>query len=271
MKKQHIRKYGKMALDLILLVLLALMFQKKVISMHFHETGGLILMALFLLHKALNWKWIRSVTAGILHRRVKVNALWLIDALLLISMTAVLITGLLISKTLPTALANGFRLRPWHYFSAALALALAGVHLGLHWGLLRNALWNKLPLSGRVRTATGALLLCLVMGFGVYSLATTPYLFWFAQPFAVNTAVHEEGHELPINGEAPEDLHGEEGVKGKGLGKGPGKGLGKGREEIHVVSPAAVFHTAASYASILLVFAVATAAVRGKQRHRQLM
>ena len=59
------RKYGKLLLDLVLLVLLALMYQKKVISMHFHEIGGLVLMGLFFLHKALNWKWIRGVTTGI--------------------------------------------------------------------------------------------------------------------------------------------------------------------------------------------------------------
>ena len=49
-------KYGKLFLDLVLLVLLALMYQKRVISMEFHETGGLVLFGLFLLHKVLNWQ-----------------------------------------------------------------------------------------------------------------------------------------------------------------------------------------------------------------------
>lgn len=70
MNKNACAKYGKLFLDLILLVLLALMYQKKVISMGFHEIGGLALLGLFLLHKALNWQWSRAVTAGIFHRRI---------------------------------------------------------------------------------------------------------------------------------------------------------------------------------------------------------
>ena len=52
--------YVKLTLDLVLLVLLALMYQKRAISMQFHEWGGIALCGLFLLHKALNWKWIRA-------------------------------------------------------------------------------------------------------------------------------------------------------------------------------------------------------------------
>lgn len=50
-------------------------------TMKFHETGDLILFALFVLHKALNWQWIRAVTAGIFRRKVKVNVRWVVDAL----------------------------------------------------------------------------------------------------------------------------------------------------------------------------------------------
>ena len=48
--------YGKLFLDLILLVLLALIYQKKIIHMEFRKMGGPVLCALFLLHKGLNWK-----------------------------------------------------------------------------------------------------------------------------------------------------------------------------------------------------------------------
>lgn len=69
--------YGKLILDLVLLVLLALM-----ISMHFHETGCLVLCGPFLIHKALNLKWIRSVTAGFFQRKARLNAsrvLWSLE------------------------------------------------------------------------------------------------------------------------------------------------------------------------------------------------
>lgn len=77
------------------------MYQKRLISMEFHEIGGLALFGLFLVHKALNWKWLRAAAAGL--RKGRVTAAMVVDALLFLSMTAVLVTGLLISKTLPTA------------------------------------------------------------------------------------------------------------------------------------------------------------------------
>ena len=58
----------KILLDICMLSPLVLMYQKRVISMCFHEVGGLILFALFLLHNALNWKWIKAVSARIFQR-----------------------------------------------------------------------------------------------------------------------------------------------------------------------------------------------------------
>lgn len=289
MKQLQGKTYGKLVLDLILLVLLALMYQKRVISMRFHELGGLVLIGLFLLHKALNWTWIRSVTSGILHRRVKLNALWLVDALLLLSMTAVLVTGLLISKTLPTALEGAFFLKPLHYFFAALAIVLTGIHLGLHWPLLRGSVWNKLPLKGHARTATGAVLLCVVMGAGAYALATTSILSWFSQPFfgrmPMADGMHGEAHgelegrKLPEGFERPDgetadtEFPASEGAREegnrKGMGRGPGKGMGKGDMEMQKISPMNVLGTAATYASVVLFAAVITAAVHARLLSRR--
>ena len=146
MKKHTGTLYGKLALDLVLFALLVLMYQKRLISMEFHEIGGLVLFGLFLVHKALNWKWLRAAAAGL--RKGRVTAAMVVDALLFLSMTAVLVTGLLISKTLPTAIVGSGRLKPWHFFAAALSLALTGIHLGLHAGMLQNAVWKKLPKKG---------------------------------------------------------------------------------------------------------------------------
>lgn len=143
MKKGKI--YGKLLLDLALLVLLSLMYRKNAISMRFHELGGLALCGLFLIHKALNRKWICSVTAGIIQRKAKLNVRWVVDVLLLVSMTAVLVTGLLISKTLPTAIAGTRGLQIWHYFFSAASLALSGIHLGLHGAYLKPTVEQAAP------------------------------------------------------------------------------------------------------------------------------
>ena len=71
----------------------------------------------------------------------------------------------------------------------------------------------------------------------------------------------EEGRGFPPGGEISEG-RGKEG--GKGLGKGPGRGFEKEAPESHGIAPANLLYTTASYASILLWFAVLTDAVHGK-------
>ena len=201
------------------------------------------------------------------------------DVLLLLSMTAVLVTGLLIAKTLPTAIAGAHWLKPWHFFFAALSLALSGIHLGLHAGLLRGALWGKLPLPGRIRAVTGALLLCVVLCFGTYSLISTDFLSWLSQPVTGVSASEDHGHgpasdEASLHAEGETPGSGNRDGKGPGGGKGLGLGKGNGPEAPHAVSPSNVLQTAASYVSILLWFAIVTAAPetgirrsRKNQRH----
>lgn len=254
--------YGKILLDLVLLVLLGLMYRKNAISMHFHETGGLVLCGLFLLHKALNWQWIRAVTVGIFQKKAKINLRWVVDLLLLVSMTAVLVTGLLISQTLPTAIQGGQGLQGWHYFFAAWALVLSGIHLGLHGAYLRNHLWNKLPLPERAGKAVGAVLLCLIFCLGSYGLLTSSFLTNFSRPFLSASApsFHESNQAgFEPMGERPMG----EGSMGKGGGKGMGNGQGIGRNRGEqggrTASLSNALPTLMTYSSILGWFAVVTA------------
>ncbi len=92
----------KVILDVIMISLLLLMYQKKVISLTFHEIGGLSLFGLFLIHNLLNRKWIANVTGRLFERAlpVKTRLLYWLDVLLLLSFTAVAISGVLISEEL---------------------------------------------------------------------------------------------------------------------------------------------------------------------------
>lgn len=262
MKKGEI--YGKLLLDLALLALLSLMYRKNAVSMRFHELGGLALCGLFLIHKALNWKWIRSVTTGIIRRKTKLNARWVVDVLLLVSMTAVLVTGLLISKTLPTAISGARGLQIWHYFFSAASLVLSGIHLGLHDTHLKNQLWNKLPLPKAARKTLGILLLCVLFCFGSFHLVTTGFVSQFTRPF-VGMNIPQEGSR-PDFGEmehSPKDGGGRGNGSDKGMGEGIENGQGKSMQRpeqnqygISVSNAISIF---AAYASILCWFAIITA------------
>ena len=235
-----------------------------------------------------NWAWIASTTNGILHRRIKLNPLWLVDLLLFVSMTCVIITGLLISKTLPTAIEGGFRLKAWHYFFSSLSIVLTGVHLGLHWPLLHRAIWDRIPLSGRFRTVTGALVLCAVVCSGLFALTSTSILSRFVQPFSNSmpqygnmpfpqedsgangelsmTEAPQDGQMTPqaeqdSMSEAGRQFSGENGEMPAGFDKMRGGPMGD--EKISISN---VMGTLGTYASCVLMFAALTALLQSRIR-----
>ena len=138
-------------------------------------------------------------------------------------MAATVITRLLMSKTLPTAIQGAYFVKPWHYFSAAAALILTGIHLGLHWKYLRTVLLSKLPLPQRTGTIIGSALLVLVLAFGAYSLSTSHFSTWLIGSFQAN-AVFSESHQQP-----PTEHSGDSEHIGGGKHEGRGQGLGAGK------------------------------------------
>ena len=254
----------KILLDICMLSLLVLMYQKRVISMRFHEVGGLILFALFLLHNALNRKWIKAVSARVFQRGLPLRSrvYCMIDALLFLAMAATVITGLLMAKTLPTAVQGAYLVKPWHYFAAASALILTGIHLGLHWAYLRSVLLSKLPLPRRAAKVLGSVCLALVLVFGAYSLTRNHFSAWLSGPFQVS-AVTAPSHQEPSSTHTENGEH--IGGKHDGAGKGGGQGFGNGKNAqggtLQQPNIQNVLLTAATYVSITAVFAFLTVAL----------
>ena len=275
----------KLALDAIMLILLVLMYKKPVISMQFHEIGGLALIGLFVIHHIVNARWIGSATKRFFRKGTPgmVRARFIVDALLLVAFLTVGVTGVLINKTLFEIHVAG-NAQTLHYFSSAIAILLMGVHLGLHadyiFGKLFRASANKLA-----KVATALLLACLV-AFGGYSLTTTQFVRFLAAPvqaaafshgtFKPNGAPALDGSSedrptdisqlpefagggaaQPPQGDANGSFDGGQGQRrgdGQGRGEGAGAGLGEGGS----TSAALLI---AQYVSIIALFGAMTVGV----------
>jgi len=129
----------KIILDIFLtIVFLLLMDPRSVGSIAIHEWAGLGICVFFILHKALSWAWIKSVTKSFFSKtpaRVRLN--YVLDILLLVGMTAIILSGMKIAKTidfswLPVG-GNGMVWRFLHLSGSVLTLAVVGIHVGLHW------------------------------------------------------------------------------------------------------------------------------------------
>lgn len=139
----------KISLSLVItIVMLLLMDPKSFYGISFHEWAGLIIGVLFIIHKALNWNWIKKVTRGFFRKCPgRVRFQYLLDVLLLVGIILMIISGIAIARTIDFSWLNlGGTRRFWramHTSSSFITLALFGIHLGLHWSWILHVLKLK--------------------------------------------------------------------------------------------------------------------------------
>jgi len=129
----------KFILSLVLtLVMLLLMDPRSFYGLEFHEWAGLFIGIFFILHKLLNWGWIKKVTVLFFSRttwRARLN--YILDVVLLAGLVLMILSGIAIARTIDFSwLSLGGSSRFWrvmHTSSSLITLVLLGIHLGLHW------------------------------------------------------------------------------------------------------------------------------------------
>lgn len=139
----------KATLDLALTIGFLFLMEPRATGLSLHEWGGLGIGFLFVVHKALNWDWIKAVSRNLFRRGTSsmLRARYLVDLLLLAGFSLVIVSGMGISKTIDFSWLFGSGAGgPWkglHLLSALLVLAGVGVHLGLHAGWIKARLGRR--------------------------------------------------------------------------------------------------------------------------------
>lgn len=121
----------------------ALLMDPKVLNgLPFHEIAGLVFGVAILTHIGLNVRWIKNATMKIFDPKlpIKTRVSYLLNILLLISMSTIIITGIFISRVVFPGLAlNGNHMfRGLHNLAANLTLLLVGCHIGVHWQWIKG-------------------------------------------------------------------------------------------------------------------------------------
>ena len=186
MKKNMI----KMILDIVMIVILALLYNSHVAAMSFHEVAGLGVFGLFIIHCLLNIKWITAISKRFFSKSLslKVRIGYIVNLLLAITFIFEIISGISTSQVLFPAASHGSAWRGIHHFCGAVSIILVGIHLGLHWsfitGMIKKAIRIK---SAVIRKVIAMVLLVAVLSFGAYSIATSSFTNWLREPFSTQT------------------------------------------------------------------------------------
>lgn len=202
MKKMNFIKFS---LDVVMALLFVLFFNARVLGgQPFHEIAGLVFAVMYFTHIFLNWKWVVNVTRKLFDRKLpwNIRGSYALNLLLLISMSFVIISGVLISKVVfpNIQVTNQMWFRITHIAVSFLVLLLVGIHTGLHWQWVVNV-WKKMwrfkskSLLGRYAART---LTVLVLLFGLYEINSTGFinqLSGVTSVFGVNTQNIQQGHD----------------------------------------------------------------------------
>ena len=124
-------------LDALLLVAYTLAYSLGFTGIATHEWLGIGLGVVLLVHLTLHWDWVIGTTRRLLRPGGRERFVYLVNLLLLVSMTLCIASGILISEVaLPqlgiTPAASSFW-REMHGTTATLTLILVPVHVALRW------------------------------------------------------------------------------------------------------------------------------------------
>jgi len=225
----------RIILDVVMVLLLVLMYEKYAVNIRFHEVGGLIAIGLFVVHNGLNRSWIVGITKRIFRRPLpsRVRLGYVLAVLLLVTMVFIAVSGIMISRTILVDVYGDYAFwRAAHFFAAAFALVLVGVHVGLHWSFIRTMFARIFRMPRIVARPLVATFLVAAVAFGAYSMVTSEFVGWLTHPFT-------------------ED--------GLGLGGGQGRQNRGGG----LAADAGPLEVVATYGSIVVVIAAATALTEG--------
>jgi uncharacterized protein DUF4405 len=124
-------------LDGLLLVAYTLAYSLGFTGIAVHEWLGIGLGVVLLVHLTLHWDWVIRTTQKLLRGNGRERFIWLVNLLLLVSMTLCIASGILISEVALPALgialpASSFW-RQVHGTTATLTLILVPIHAALRW------------------------------------------------------------------------------------------------------------------------------------------
>jgi len=175
----------KLMLDIVMAVLLFTLFSTSVAGLAFHEVTGLVIFGMAVIHLILNWKWIWTFTKKFFSKGIpfKTRFGYVLNVLLLISFTMIIVTGIMISRTVLVGfLPRVADAQVMHYFFSALSLVIVGIHTGLHWDFIKTMFGKLIKMPAKLGFVLSTVALVSILAFGSYSLVTSRFTQWIAGP-----------------------------------------------------------------------------------------
>lgn len=169
----------KIVLDIIMFISIILLMKINITGLQLHEIIGICLFVIFIIHKIINFKWVKSVGKNILNKNMKSKSkiMFFLDLILFIFVTLNVITGIVVSKFILVSITvnNIETVTILHKFFAWWSLILISIHIGLHWENVVNYFERKFKSlkENKILQILFILLYIIIAIIGIWSISRT--------------------------------------------------------------------------------------------------
>lgn len=182
-------KNKKIILDIIMFVLMILLMNLLFTGIVLHEIIGLLVFILFIVHKYLNFRWIKTITKSIFSGNTlnsKIKLRYIIDLLLFIDVTLIIISGMIISQVIFVGISNPTII--WsdlHHLFAALGLIIIIIHTLLHYMEMKAIFKKKLEENkdNKLKNSLYYLIFLIIVILPISVMASKKFIDYLITPF----------------------------------------------------------------------------------------
>ena len=137
--------------DTVLFVAFAIAYAEDFTGLSLHEWFGIGFGVALLFHFSLHWEWVVRTTRGMLTTSGRRRVMWLVNLALLGDLMLCIGSGILITawRVFGVVFNSSQFWNNLHGTTAGVAIGLVGIHIGLDWRWIKNALARMTGISPR--------------------------------------------------------------------------------------------------------------------------
>lgn len=160
----------KVTIDIVMLAAMPVLMTYMLAGEVLHEWLGIGILVLFILHRALNFQWIKNLFRGkyTISRIVKT----IVNILILVMIIGLAYSGIVLSRhvfanwEIHASRANA---RSIHMFCSYWGFVLMSLHFGFHWDMFLGIAGKFTKKKSVLRTAVLRVLAAGIAGYGIYA------------------------------------------------------------------------------------------------------
>lgn len=161
----------RLVIDVSMTVLMLVAMAYHITGNTIHETVGVVLLVLFIVHNILNRRWYKTILKGKYNLRRILSIL--VNILFLVSMAAVMISSVPISRDIfPNSITNNdMILLQIHVMTSYWGFIFMSIHIGISWGTIISAMRKMTGISSTspIRNILSRVIAVLIVVYGVQS------------------------------------------------------------------------------------------------------